>query len=68
MEFIPDPGIKINMADGAVVLVEGMMFVNEFDDSGMSPGGFTVVGETADALDLDSVISVEVAGHIVEFN
>jgi len=74
----PNPVIVINTTHRAVSPIDGsMMFSNQFDDSGHSLVGFTIVKELIESsnlhikdvklFDLDSVISVEIDGNVIEF-
>ena len=74
----PNPEIAINTIEGIVTPVAQLtMFTNRFDDYDMPPVGFTMVldlvetssvdaGETA-LFDLDSVVSIIIDGHTIEF-
>jgi hypothetical protein len=74
----PNPGIAINTTEGIVKPILGsMMFTNIFDDYNEQPVGFTIVRDLVEfnetdvrdikLFDLDSVISIEIDGHTIQF-
>jgi len=72
----PAPRVVVHTVDGPRA-AEHRGGMNRFDDFNSMPVGFTLILELVDLtewdlrgvdfLDLDSVISVEVAGHIIDF-
>jgi hypothetical protein len=73
----PNPQVVVNTTEGVVTPNTRTGFSNVFEEINSPPVGFTIVRELVevegwdlsdvDFLDLDSVVSVEIAGHTISF-